>query len=161
MSRHGLTIVEAVSAMAVFMITTGLYFHFTRMNSTSKANIEKRLSTKEVMLQNLIEIKGNPIGALPPSGSCRIRTYKMDGRFEVESIVANVTTDCGVTSFDEGKIYLLAKVQPATSITATFNPAATMKLPQYSNQIYQIDLRAVFREANGGLSYEAVSIFKR
>lgn len=161
MNSRGLTIVEVLISIAIFFTVTGIYFTFAGLNSTNKANVEKNLASKDVLLQNLIEIKGNPIETLPTAGKCRIRTYKMDGSFINENIVTGSGSTCGVSNVEAGKIYLLASFLPATSINANFTEPATMKLPSYSSQILQVDIKVMNKDANGRLLSEEVSIFKR
>jgi hypothetical protein len=112
MNSRGLTIVEVLISMAIFFTVTGVYFTFSGLNSSNKANIEKKLASKDVMLQNLIEIKGNPIETLPTAGKCRIRTYKMDGSFVSENIVSGNSNHCGwmdKASYFLSKLYIMEK----------------------------------------------------
>lgn len=161
MNSRGLTIVEVLISMAIFFTVTGVYFTFSGLNSSNKANIEKKLASKDVMLQNLIEIKGNPIETLPTAGKCRIRTYKMDGSFVSENIVSGNSNHCGLSNIEHGRIYLLASFLPATVINATFSQASTMKLPSFSSQLLQVDIKVLNKDVNGRLLSEEISFFKR
>ncbi|MBK9321833.1 MAG: prepilin-type N-terminal cleavage/methylation domain-containing protein [Bdellovibrionaceae bacterium] len=103
MNSRGLTIVEVLISMAIFFTVTGIYFTFSGLNSSNKANIEKKLASKDVMLQNLIEIKGIQLRLCRRQESAEFARTKWTGPSSVKILflVIRVTVGYRILSMEK------------------------------------------------------------
>ena len=159
-NQTGLSLIEVLVAIGIAAISVGAFTQFAIMTEKSRSDVDRQRMVKETLLNNLIEIKGLPITSLPPVGNCRIRKYNPLGDFDSEAVVADISDLCGVT-VTRGHYYVLTRVQNSSSIAATFSLPASMKLPQYSNLIYQVSLKSIWKGPDDQNFKEEVSIFKR
>jgi prepilin-type N-terminal cleavage/methylation domain-containing protein len=159
--HRGLSLVEVLVSMAIAAITIGSFTQYAILTAGSRTDVERQKRVKEILLDNLIEIKGNPISGLPPQGHCRIRKYDSLGIFISEVIANDVTLYCGLGAIPANFYFVFAKVLPASSINAVFSVPASMKLPSYSSLIYQVNIQSFHKGNNGALFKDEIFFIKR
>lgn len=156
----GLSLIEVLASIGIAAITVGAFTQYAILTAGSRSDADKQRLVKETLLNNVLEIKGNPISSLPAPNQCRIRKYDPLGVFITEWIVTDISNFCGISP-DPNYYFVFTRVLPATSISATFSNPATMKLPQYSNLMVQVNLNSLFKGNNGSTYKDEISIFKR
>lgn len=161
MNRSGMTLIEVLVSIGISLICVSVYLQMTLSNRTHRVQVDKSIFLKEVLTNNVIEVKSTDISSLPVAGECLVRAYDSSGVFQNQSKVSGSGDLCGVDGPAQNQIQIVWEVHPSSEIVATFNNPS-LKLPQYSNTLKKIVLHVRGYTLAGALLVQnQITVFKR
>ncbi|WP_413944113.1 type II secretion system protein J [Bdellovibrio sp. HCB-162] len=161
-NTKGMTLVEVMAALAISMVSVSVFLFLTLSNRNHKSQVDHSTLLKEILTNNVIELKGLQYSDLPPLGRCLYRTYNFQGNFISETLVSGTSEMCGVSNPQENEIQIVWQTTNAGSGDATFS-TNSLKLPVYSDYLRKVVLhvRAQNKGAGQSLLHSQMTIFKR
>ncbi|WII71983.1 prepilin-type N-terminal cleavage/methylation domain-containing protein [Bdellovibrio sp. 22V] len=161
-NRKGMTLVEVLVALSISMVTVGVFLYLALGNRTHKSQQDHSNLLKELLLNNVIELKGMPYTALPPAETCIIRTYDYLGNFQTETQSVSSDDYCDVASPGNGEIQVLWKIKNAANSDVSFSISG-MKLPTHANFLKKVTLhaRTLTKSSTPTPLHNHITIFKR
>ena len=160
LNNYGFTFVEVLITTAISVVGASLFFFFAQQVRTHKSGVDYSLSVKELLADNVIEIKGAELVNLPTSAQCLIRTYTNKKVFVSESIVA--TRPCPASTINKDQFQIMWEVKDTDDIEVDFSTSG-LKLPENSNPMRQIIVHAwSYRDpTKTSMDHSQIVIFKR
>ncbi|MNL06288.1 hypothetical protein D3C87_1269210 [compost metagenome] len=159
-NKSGFTFVEVLITTAISIVGASLFFFFAQQVRTHKSGVDYSLSVKELIADNIIEIKGSELVDLPSSAQCLVRIYTNKKVFVSQNIVA--TNPCPAPSISKDQFQIMWEVKDTNNIAASFNSTG-LKLPEGSNPLRQITVHAwSYRDpTKAAMDHNQIVIFKR
>lgn len=163
MNSSGMTIVEALAAIVICTICLTAFLQLFLSGRTHRSEIDRSVALKELLSENVIELKSRPITEVPAAGKCLVRTYSLRHEFLKESVVdAGPDGPCKTDDLDPEQIEVVWWVRPSTAVEATFSSPA-LKLPTLSEGLKMVTLsaRGYAGGGRGNQIINRVTVFKR
>lgn len=159
-NKAGFTFVEVLVTTAVSIVGASLFFFFAQQVRTHKSGVDYSLSVKELLADNIIEIKGAEMANIPTASQCLIRTYTNKKVFVSETL--SNTNPCPTASISKDQFQIMWEVKNTSDVAATFNTAG-LKLPVHTNPLRQITVHAwSYRDpTKSSMDHNQIVIFKR
>lgn len=159
-NQHGMTIIEALVAAAISIIGASLCFFFIQNVRTHKSGVDGSLMVKEVLADNVVEVKGTAIIDLPDPGQCKRRIYTDKKEFVSEETLN--TVPCPTPDIAINQMMIAWEVALPSAINANFN-ISTMKLPTASTSLKQVTVHSWgHTDPNrNNLSHDQIVIFRK
>jgi prepilin-type N-terminal cleavage/methylation domain-containing protein len=159
-SKSGFTFIEVLVATVISVIGASVFFFFAQQARTHKSGVDYSLSVKELLADNVIEVKGAELVDLPSSTQCLVRTYTNKKLFISETMIA--TNPCPAAMANKDQFQIMWEVKDTNAIVATFNTSG-LKLPVHSNPLRQIIVHAwSYRDPNkAAMDHNQIVIYKR
>lgn len=159
-NKSGFTFVEVLITTAISVVGASLFFFFAQQVRTHKSGVDYSLSVKELLADNIIEIKGSELINLPSSAQCLVRTYTNKKVFVSENVVA--TSPCPTPNINKDQFQIMWEVKDTDDIVASFSSPG-LKLPESSNPLRQIIVHAwSYRDpTKTAMDHNQIVIFKR
>lgn len=159
-NNHGITLIEALVAAAVSIIGASLCFFFIQYVRTHKSGVDNSLMVKEVLADNVVEVKGSTLADLPAPGECKIRVYTDKKKFVSETTVA--ASPCPTPSLARNQMQIAWEVALPSAIDATFSVPG-MKLPSISTSLKQVTVHSwgYLDSKKSSLSHNQIVIFRK
>lgn len=163
LNQKGLTFIEVMLSLGLFVLSVTSYLSLYMAFQKSKSESNQSQIEKEILLQNVLEIKGNKLSDLPGKNSCVTRVYSRDKKMVSEVMVPKSQSNCTKLKPPEGNIVIIWEVLGADKIDIVFTPAEGLKLPKYIDSLRQFNLIALSQVSSGSANIDetALSIFKR
>ena len=160
LNQSGFTFVEVLITTAISVVGASLFFFFAQQVRTHKSGVDFSLAVKELLADNIIEIKGAELANLPTSAQCLIRTYTNKKVFVSENTVA--ATPCPNATINRDQFQIMWEVSDTQNITVNFSPA-NLKLPGSTNPLRRITVHAwSYRDpSKTSMDHNQIVIFKR
>lgn len=160
LNKSGFTLIEVLVATAISVIGTSLFFFFAQQVRTHKSGVDYSLSVKELLADNVIEVKGSELVDLPTSTQCLVRTYTNKKVFVSENLVSY--NPCPAPTADKHQFQIMWEVKDTDHVVAEFN-TTRLKLPQHSNPLREVIVHAwSFRDPNKtAMDHSQIVIYKR
>jgi prepilin-type N-terminal cleavage/methylation domain-containing protein len=158
-NKSGFTLVEVLVCMAISIIGASMFFFFVQQVRTHKSGVDYSLSVKELLADNVVEVKGSELVDLPSSTQCLVRTYTNKKVFVSEDRVA--TNPCPPPTLNKDQFQIMWEVKDTSSIVVNFSSG--LKLPANSNPLRQIIVHAWgYRDpAKSNVDHNQIVIYKR
>ncbi len=162
MNNRGMTLIEVMLAIGISVIGVSVFLFFVLSSRKNVTHFDPSIVLKEILTDNVIELKGLQITDLTPMGKCLIRIYKGDKTFISESQVDLVDDKCPSPSITNNQIYIGWQMEPASTIEANFS-VSNLKLPKYSDTLRKVTLQVWgWNDSEGKTQLNSqVVIFKR
>lgn len=159
-NKSGFTFVEVLITTAISVVGASLFFFFAQQVRTHKSGVDYSLSVKELMADNVIEIKGAEMANLPTSSQCLVRTYTNKKVFVSENIVNSST--CPTSSISKDQFQIMWEIKDTDDIDVDFSTTG-LKLPESTNPLRQIIVHAwSYRDpTKSSMDHNQIVIFKR
>lgn len=159
-NKSGFTFVEVLITTAISVVGASLFFFFAQQVRVHKSGVDYSLSVKELLADNIIEIKGSEMTDIPTASQCLIRTYTNKKVFVSETL-SNVHP-CPSGSITKDQFQIMWEVKNTSDITASFNNSG-LKLPEHTNPLRQITVHAwSYRDpTKTSMDHNQIVIFKR
>lgn len=159
-NQRGFTFVEVLITTAISVVGASLFFFFAQQVRTHKSGVDFSLSVKELLADNIIEIKGAEMADMPPSTSCLVRLYTNKKVFISESLVNSST--CPTGSIKKDQFQIMWEIKDTQNVSATFHTPG-LKLPERNNPLRQITVHAwSYRDpTKASMDHNQIVIFKR
>lgn len=159
-NQHGMTLVEALVAAAISIVGASLCFFFIQNVRTHKSGVDGSLMVKEVLADNVVEVKGTTIIDLPEPGQCKRRLYTDKKEFISEETLN--TVPCPTPEIALNQMMIAWEVALPTAINATFS-ISSMKLPTASTSLKQVTVHSWGHTDPGksNLSHNQIVIFRK
>ncbi|GEM_PF-2619616 len=163
LNSKGLTFIEVMLSLGLFVLSVTSYLSLYMAFQKSKSESNQSQIEKEILLQNVLEIKGNKLSDLPGKNSCVTRIYSRDKKMVSEVKLPKPQSGCAKSSPSEGNIVIIWEVLGSDKIDIVFTPTDGLKLPKYIDSLRQFNLIALSRVSGGSavIDETALSIFKR
>lgn len=157
-----MTLVEVMAAVAISMVSVSVFLFLTLSNRNHKSQVDHSTLLKEILTNNVIELKGLQYADLPALGTCLQRTYNFQGTFLSETRVNGTSEMCGIGNPSENEIQIIWQTMNAGSGDASFS-ASSLKLPVYSDYLRKVVLhvRAINKGSGQNILHSQMTIFKR
>ena len=154
------TFVEVLITTAISVVGASLFFFFAQQVRTHKSGVDFSLSVKELLADNVIEVKGSELVNLPTSAQCLVRTYTNKKLFVSENIVT--TNPCPAPTIGKDQFQIMWEVKDTDDILVTFDTTG-LKLPTNSNPLRQVIVHAwSYRDPNKtSMDHNQIVIYKR
>ncbi|WP_413613170.1 type IV pilus modification PilV family protein [Bdellovibrio sp. HCB-110] len=160
-NTRGMSLVEVMAAIAISMASVSVFLYLTLSNRNHKSQVDHSTLLKEILTNNVIELKGLQYADLPPLGKCLYRTYNFQGTFLTETQVNGTSEMCGIAGPQENEIQIIWQTMNAGSADATFS-TSNLKLPVYSDYLRKVVLHVrAINKGNGQNLHSQMTIFKR
>ncbi|MDG0814965.1 type II secretion system protein [Bdellovibrio svalbardensis] len=162
MNSRGMTLIEVMLAIGISVIGVSVFLFFVLSSRKHVTHVDRSIILKEILTDNVIELKGLQIADLTPMGQCLMRVYKADKTFVSESQVSLVSGKCPAPNIVDNQIYIGWQMEPGSTIDATFSSSG-LKLPKYSDTLRKVTLQVWgWSDAEGKTQLNSqVVIFKR
>lgn len=159
-NKLGFTFVEVLITTAISIVGASLFFFFVQQVRTHKSGVDYSLSVKELLADNIIEIKGAELVNLPDSTKCLVRTYTNKKVFVSEALVN--TKPCPSPTIGKDQVQIMWETKDSKDIAATFSSTG-LKLPTNSNPLRQITVHAwsYHDPTKTSMDHNQIVIFKR
>ncbi|WP_413291218.1 type II secretion system protein [Bdellovibrio sp. HCB337] len=156
----GFSLIEVILAAAISIVGATICFFFIQSVRTHKSQVDQTLSVKEVMADNVVEVKGAQNEDLPAPGECLIRTYTNKKVFISESTIT--ASPCPSPTLTTTQMQIVWEVAPTTAIVANFS-SPSLKLPNYAKMLKQITIHSwSYNDAQKlNLTHGQIVIFKK
>lgn len=163
LNNKGLTFIEVMLSLGLFVLSVTSYLSLYMAFQKSKAEANQSQVEKEILLQNVLEIKGNKLKDLPGRNSCVTRIYSRDKKMVSESKLPMTKNGCEKLEPSGGNIVIVWEVLGSDKIDIVFTPSEGLKLPKYIDSLRQFNLIALSQVSSGSplIDETALSIFKR
>lgn len=158
--KSGFTFVEVLVTTAISVVGASLFFFFAQQVRTHKSGVDYSLAVKELLADNIVEIKGAELANLPTASRCLIRTYTNKKVFVSEVIVQ--TNPCPAPTINKDQFQIMWEAKNTGAIQVTFTPAS-LKLPEAANPLRQYTVHAwSYRDPKKtSMDHNQIVIFKR
>ncbi|WP_413570476.1 type II secretion system protein [Bdellovibrio sp. HCB117] len=140
MNSRGMTLIEVLMAIGISVIGVSIFLFFVLTSRKHVTHVDRAIVLKELLTDNVIELKGLQIGDIVPIGKCLMRIYKTDKTFVSESVVDLNSSECPEPSLAANQVFVGWEVLPASSIDASFS-SSSLKLPKYSDTLRKVTLK--------------------
>lgn len=159
-NKSGFTFVEVLITTAISVVGASLFFFFAQQVRTHKSGVDYSLSVKELIADNIIEIKGSELVNLPSSAQCLVRTYTNKKVFVSENVIA--ASPCPAPNINKDQFQIMWEVKDTDDIVASFSSPG-LKLPEKENPLRQIIVHAwSYRDpTKTSMDHNQIVIFKR
>lgn len=163
LNSKGMTFIEVMLSLGLFVLSVTSYLSLYMAFQKSKSEANQSQIEKEILLQNILEIKGNKLSDLPEKNSCVTRIYSRDKKLVSEVKVPMLQNNCSKVTPSEGNIVIVWEVLGADKIDIEFTPSEGLKLPKYVDSLRQFNLTALSQVTGAStvIDETALSIFKR
>lgn len=162
LNSRGMTLIEVMLAIGISIVGVTVFLSFVLMSRKHVSHVDRSIILKEILTDNVIELKGLQVSDLTPMDKCFIRIYKADKTFISESEVSLSDGECPEPSLTNNQIYVGWQMEPADTIDATFS-SPNLKLPKYSDALRKVTLQVWgWMDGEGKTQFNnQVVIFKR
>lgn len=162
-NQSGMTLVEVLASITISLICTAAFLQLSLSNQQHRTEIDRTIALKELLTNNVIEMKSRPVASVPAAGQCLFRLYDLQARFVSEKTEpAQGNGTCKADTLAQDRIQVTWQVQAPKPSDADFsNPS--LKLPQFSQAMKKVTLfvRGYARSGGGALITNQVTLFKR
>lgn len=141
MNNKGMSLIEVSISVLVAMFGMSIFTFFVLSSKKHTVQVDNSLVLKQVLTDNLIELKGLLVSDLTPIGSCLYRRYNLDKSFISESLVNVSNTKCPPPAPVQNEIQVAWQTEDTTAINASFS-SPFLKLPKYSDTLRKITISA-------------------
>lgn len=162
LNTRGFTLIEVLIASALFVVSTICYFSLFQFYQFSRKDAVSSQLVKEILLLNIIEIRGNRLSDLPIKNRCVTRLYNLNKELLSSDETTRSGESCGRPSLAPGHIAILWEVQGPEDIKVHFGNQA-LKLPQYVDSVRKVKLTAFHYKNPNAKDFKDItlSIYKR
>ncbi|MGZ3827038.1 MAG: type IV pilus modification PilV family protein [Bdellovibrio sp.] len=162
LNSKGMTLIEVLLAVGISIVGVSVFLSFVLLSRKHVVHVDRSITLKEILTDNVIELKGLQVTDLTPMDKCLVRVYKADKSFISESEVSLADGKCPQPSIANDQIYIGWQMEPADSIAATFS-SSNLKLPKYSDTLRKVTLQVWgWMDGEGKTQFNnQVVIFKR
>ena len=162
---RGFTLIEVLVALGLFMASVICYFSLTLFYQRSRTDAVSAQTAKEILLLNILEIRGNRLVDLPPQNKCITRHYDVYKELK-SSETLNRSGSCPRPTPRSGEVVVVWEVVGATELNEELEDELSsvgLKLPRYGDSIRQFKLVALQNGTNGSKDVKdtSLSIYKR
>ncbi|WP_246845193.1 type II secretion system protein [Bdellovibrio sp. NC01] len=140
LNKRGMTLIEVLLAIGISVVGVSIFLFFVLSSRKHVSHVDRSIILKEVLTDNVIELKGLQIADLAPIGKCFMRTYKADKTFVSETTVDLNSGACPQPDLTQNMIYIGWGMQPASDIDASFS-SSSLKLPKYSDTLRKVTMQ--------------------
>lgn len=164
--KNGFTILEVLVASSLFVASVVCYFSLFQFYQRSRTDAVSAQFAKEILLLNILEIKGNRLTDLPPQKKCVTRIYDAYKELKSSQISDRTGTSCPHPNPGTSQVVVVWEVVGASELNDELNDelsAVGLKLPQYGDSVRQFKLVALQNGNNGSKDVKdtSLSIYKR
>lgn len=156
LSNKGTTLVEALVSLAmVGVIAYG--FMATSSNMNQSSNQQKQIDqVEDLILRNVSRLRSANSESFPPYGENLLREYYLNGTLINEQTVSS----CEGIPTRSGAVSVCIRHRPVLDGDVTFERSDFMKLPQFGQKLYKLDISGETMAA-GKKIFRRIIVFKR
>ncbi|AHI06523.1 hypothetical protein BDW_10115 [Bdellovibrio bacteriovorus W] len=160
-SQRGMTLIEIMIALAISVATVSVFLTMAFRNRTHKTDVDFSVLLKEVLTNNIIEVKGRGLTELPQAETCLVRVYNLRGDFISENPVSGSGDICSAAAPAKDQIQVIWKSVIAVTSDAEFQ--GQLELPTQSDTLRKVTLtvRALSRGTQDRELQHQMTVFKR
>jgi prepilin-type N-terminal cleavage/methylation domain len=160
LQQRGFTFIEVLITTAISVVGASLFFFFAQQVRMHKSDVDYSLGVKELLADNIVEIKGAKMTDIPTASQCLIRTYTNKKVFVSETLSS--TSPCPASTIAKNQFQIMWEVKNTQGITATFSNSG-LQLPTDSNPLREIIVHAWFfkNPTATSMDHNQIVIFKR
>lgn len=161
-NEKGMSLIEVLAAVAISVISVSVFLYISLSTRTHKSQVDHSTLLKEILTNNVIELKGLQYSDLPPLDACLLRSYNFQGTFLSESQVKGTSELCGIANPSENEIQIIWQTANASDSDASFDSPA-LKLPTHADYLRKVTLhvRAINKGSGRNILQSQMTIFKR
>lgn len=156
-----MTLIEVMIALAISIATVSVFLSLAFRNRTHKTDVDFSVLLKEVLTNNIIEVKGRSLPELPETERCLVRLYNLRGNFISENSTAGDGDFCGISPPEKDQIQIVWKSVVAVASDAVFH--GQLELPTQSDTLRKVTItvRALSRGTQDRELLHQMTVFKR
>lgn len=161
--RRGMTLIETIITLAISLMSLAAFLYLALGNRAHKSSVDHGTLLKEILTNNVIEVRAIMLRDLPPTSQCLVRTYNHLGTFRDERRVSGSADElCGVPFPDVGTIQVVWGSQPVTSSEAVVD-SSLLQVPADEALLRKVtvSVRAQNRGENERQVQRNMVVFKR
>lgn len=156
-SQKGYSLVEIMVAVSLLSIAAVVFVQQTSNQNDVSISAKRTTALVDLIEQNIFAVKSEKTSNFPEHGKCFKKIYDSNMALESES----ESTECGGNEVHiDKKLIIYIHYRNYEDITPSFSPAATLKLPKYSKDLYLVDIIGLAK-SNKYVIKKEVSLFKK
>lgn len=160
-SQRGMTLIEIMIALAISVATVSVFLTLAFRNRTHKTDVDFSVLLKEVLTNNIIEVKGRGLTELPAVETCLVRLYNLRGDFISETSTTGAGDICDASVPEKNQVQIIWRSVVAVTSDAVFQ--GQLELPTQSDTLRKVTItvRAISRGTQDRELRHQMTVFKR
>lgn len=158
-NNKGFSFLEVLIAASICVFAYLAVFFVIQMQRTAYSQAEVMNILNNLVMDNLIEIRGQNINTVPAANACRVRLYDFGMTLKTEILSTTSSTDCDTSNVPLGRIKLVWMSYGPDKFKSeiTFEPAGVLKLPELNqNSLKQVELTGSVRKEGSAAGIEKI-----